>query len=275
MVQRVTSPPVEPTDGNEPKGPKYADLQSLGRAMAILEAVAETPMRPTDIAERLGLKWATAYRSIKYLREQGFLAREARGGKYRIGPRLYYVGSSYVRDLPLLEASRSYMKEAVDRTGTAAQLVERQGDNSVVLFAIESQTILLPQATIGYHFPLHCGSKGHVLLAHTSPAFIDRFLAAPLRSFTPHTITDPQELRRRLDEVRDQGFAETVRDIRPTTASVAAPIRDVNGVVTAAITLITSASTFEEHRARLIEIVVEIAQTVSQADIWSATSSER
>jgi DNA-binding IclR family transcriptional regulator len=234
--------------------------------MAILEAVAEEPMRPKGIAQKLGLKWTTAYRSITYLREHGFLTRDDATGLYRIGPRLYFVGSSYVRDLQIVEASRAYLKAAVEATGAAAQLVERHGDKSVVLFAVEAQTILVPQATTGFHFPLHCGSKGHVLLAHASPDFIDHYLEAPLERLTPYTITDSDALRARLDEVRRRGFAMTERDIRPTSASVAAPIWDAAGRVHAAVTLITNVTELERQQAKLIEILVDVAHALSKGE---------
>ena len=69
----------------------YAALQGVGRALLVLEAVAEKPMRSKEVAERLGLKWTTAHRTLTHLLEQRYLRRDDASGLYSIGPRLYYL----------------------------------------------------------------------------------------------------------------------------------------------------------------------------------------
>jgi hypothetical protein len=44
----------------------YASLPTLDRALLMLEAVAEQPMR----AKQLGLKWTTVHRTLAHLRER-------------------------------------------------------------------------------------------------------------------------------------------------------------------------------------------------------------
>ena len=88
----------------------YATLQGVGRAIEVLEAVAERPMRAKEIAETLGLKWTTAYRTITYLYEHRYLRRDDASGVHSIGPRLYYLGQSYLLDNPLLAAGAQTLR---------------------------------------------------------------------------------------------------------------------------------------------------------------------
>src|SRR5688572_10304763 len=99
-------------------------MQGLDRSLMILERLSERPMRPKELAESLGLKWTTAYRTITFLTSKGFLARDERTGIYSVGPRAFYVGSSYLANIPVVQASRGYLRLAADETGSAAQLVE-------------------------------------------------------------------------------------------------------------------------------------------------------
>jgi transcriptional regulator of acetoin/glycerol metabolism len=48
----------------------YTSLQTLDRAMLMLEALAEQPMRAKQLATQLGLEWTTLHRTLAHLRER-------------------------------------------------------------------------------------------------------------------------------------------------------------------------------------------------------------
>ena len=249
---------VEATDSRSRR--QYADLQGLGRAMAILEELADRPMRAKELVEALGIKWTTAYRTLAFLCDNGFLHRDEATGIYYIGSRLYSIGSSYLASLPIIQAARPYLKAAVDGTGTAGQLVQRDRYRSVALLALEAPTENIAKTAIGFHFPLHCGSKGHVLLAFEDPTFVGEYLLRPLEALTSHTIVDPELLRERLAEVRKRGYAVTRRDVQLHTGSVAAPVQDSSDRVVASLSLITNCADLDEREAKLVDAVLQAAR---------------
>lgn len=263
-----SSRPMSPT-ANTPSDNsrrRYAELQGLGRSMAILEALADRPMRAKELSDALGVKWTTAYRALAYLVDNGYLKRDEATGVYYIGSRLYYIGSSYVANLPILQVSRPYLKAAAEETGGTAQLCERDGFRSVVLSVFEAKSEYIPKTTIGYHFPLHCGSKGQVLLAYAGDALIEEYLARPLEMLTPHTLADPVRLRERLATIRAEEYAVTARDVQVSTGSVAAPVRDAQGNVIASVCLIVTYAELEQ--AKLVDVVVGTARSISQLMGW-------
>jgi DNA-binding IclR family transcriptional regulator len=252
----------------EAPGPRpYAALEGLDRAMLILEALADQPMRAKAVAERLGLSWTTAHRTLTYLRERGYIQRDPTG-TYFVGSRLYYIGSAYVEHLPVLQAARAYLKPIADETGTTVQLVERNGYRSLNLMVFEPRSEYIPKTTIGHHFPLHCGAKGLVLLAYAEPEFIDDYLRQPLVALTPFTVTDPRALRQRLETIRRYGYAVTERDVQLSTAAVAAPVRDATGAVIASVTLIATHAQFAGVRDRLVDVVLLATRSISQLMGW-------
>jgi DNA-binding IclR family transcriptional regulator len=253
----------------------YATLQGVGRAMAVLEELAEHPMTATDLMTTMGLKWATGYRTLAYLEDNGFLRRDNATGIYYVGPRLYHIGSSYGANLPIIQAARPYLKTAVDQTSATAQLVERDGFRSIALMVFEPRSEYIPRTAIGYHQPLHCGSRGQVLLAHEDPGFVEQYLARPLEAFTPHTVTDPDELREILVRIREQGYAVTKRDVQLFTASVASPVRDASGTVIASITLIVNYSEIGGKEPHLANVAAEVAQSISLVMGWRPMAVER
>jgi DNA-binding IclR family transcriptional regulator len=92
-------------------------------------------------------------------------------------------------------------------------------------------------ATIGERFPLHAGAASKVLLANMPDAARTACLAAPLRPYSARTITDPELLRRELARIRQHGWAEDRGEFSVSVRAVAAPVRDGQGNVVAAVSL--------------------------------------
>lgn len=247
---------------------KPSGLQGVDRALAILELLADAPMRAKDIADALDLKWSTAHRTLVHLRETGCLVRDEATGLYHIGPRIYFIGSSYIATLPLVTAARAYLRAAVRQTGTVAQVAGVYDRYSMNLLIVESEEILVERSSINFHFPLHCGSKGQVLLAFASDEFVDSYLKGPLEPLTRRTVTDPDELRSRLGSIRERDYALTKGDVQLSTGSVAAPIRDAAGNVIASVTLIANYGEFDEKVTALIDAVMNTARSISLQLGW-------
>jgi DNA-binding IclR family transcriptional regulator len=246
-------------------------LQGVGRALDILECVAEGGMTATELVEELGIKWATAHRALTYLWERGYLERDDATGVYSIGPRVYAIGSSYVAQLPLVQVARAHLPSAVEQSGATAQLVTRGGNRSVVLSVFEPRNDPVAQTSIGFNWPLNCSSKGHVLLAYEDAAFVEEFLSAPLPALTPHSITDPNELRKVLDCVRERGYAVTARDTRMFSGSVSAPVRGARGNVVACVCLIVPAAELKKRMSGLVETATRTADSISLMIGWRPT----
>lgn len=252
---------------------KYTDLQGLGRAVSILDAIAERPRRPKELADALGLKWTTAYRTLSFLREAGYVHRDEATGVYSIGTRLHSIGTAYLATHPLVQAARAPLRSTADESATTVQFVERDGDRTVVLFAAEPRHETIPKATPGFHFPLHCGSKGHVLLAFAPDAEQRAYLSQPLAPMTSESITDADFLAERLALVREQGYAATRRDVQLSTGSVAAPVRDAAGTVRWCVCLVTGLGDLDEREGVLVEIALHTAQSLAMLSGWRPAAS--
>lgn len=186
----------------------------------------------------LDLPWATVHRTIVQLEKAQFLRRDPETNRYEIGSRLWYIGSAYLSNHRVLKAAMPYLARLEAVEGIAMQVVERIGWQSVAVYSHQRVDEDITKAHYGYHFPLHCGSKGLVLLANADTAFQDSYLKRTLERLTSETITDPIILRERLAKVRDAGIALTVADVQPFTGSMAAPIRDGSGKVIACVSFV-------------------------------------
>lgn len=209
--------------------------QGLERSFAVLDLIAARPCRVVDVMRDMGLPWATAHRTVKKLEKAQFLMLNPETSHYEIGPRMWHLGSAYLANNKMLKAAISYLAKDRDIRGVDVQVVERIGSYSVVIHAEKRQVQEISKAQYGYHIPLHAGSKGLVLLANESDAFISAYLAQPLEPLTATTVTDPAALRDLLSEVRTSGFSQTEGDVQAFTGSIAAPVFGAKGAVVGCI----------------------------------------
>lgn len=254
--------------------PRYRDVKGLKRATEIMHMLAERPMRASEITKVLGTPWATIYRTVSRLTDDGLLQKDP-SGEYRIGPMLWMLASAYVRDHPVLTVALPHLEALLPQVHGMLKLCERIDGYAVTLFAQQNtQGEMIRRYRDPYRLPLHCASFGHVFLAHAAPEFVDEYLSHPLARLTARTITDPEMLRDRLDEVRESGYAVTEEDVQMLVGSVGAPAFDREGKVVAAVAAIMSLSAM--HSPGLLErhvsLVTGIATTVSESIGWGPST---
>ena len=265
-----TCPPIRGAERTaaSAQAKKYTDLQGLGRAVALLDAIAEQPRRAKELADDLDLKWTTAYRTLAFLRDSDYVRHDESTGMYSIGTRLHSIGTSYLATHPLVQAARATLRNTADESRATVQLVERDRDYSVVLSAAEPRRQVIPKATPGFRFPLHCGSKGHVLLAFASASDRARYMADGLAPMTVESLTDARALADRLEQVRHDGYAVTRRDVQLSTGSVAAPVRDADDEVRWGVCLVTGVTDLDEREEALVETALHTAQSLAVLAGW-------
>jgi DNA-binding IclR family transcriptional regulator len=237
----------------------------MARSFAVLEFLASSPGRVVDVTRGLGLPWATVHRTIIQLEKAGFLQRDEKTSQYQIGPRLWHIGSSYLANHRVLRAAMPYLAQMQEAEGIVIQITERIGNLAVAVYSAQRLAEDITKAHYGYHFPLHCGSKGQVLLAYEDPAFIDAYLRRDLERLTSETITDPAVLRAELAKIRQAGMALTVADVQPFTGSMSAPIRDGSGKVVASLCFIFRKVLLrnEKRREELQDQLMHMAHSIS------------
>lgn len=225
------------TPGDERVGTAAGPL--VARVARVLAAFDDEhrSLSLSDTARRCGLPLTTTFRLVRSLSAVGYLEREP-GGDYHIGLRLWEVASFAPRGLGLREVALPFMEDLFQVTRHNVQLAVRDGGESVYLERIAGSRAVPVLTRVGGRFPLHPTGVGRVLLAWAPPEVVEQVLSRPLERFTPFTATDPDVIRRELADVRSRGYAVNDRQVTIDSLSVAAPIRQPDGAVTAALSVV-------------------------------------
>ncbi len=148
------------------------------------------------------------------------------------------VGDPPPRGRALRQAALPYLEDLYEATHENVQLAVRDGSEVVYTEWLSGHSAVGVRIRVGARWPLHVTGVGLVLLAHCGAESQEAYCAAPLVSYTDHTITDPARLRRVLAEVRRTGVAVSERQVTDDALSVAAPVRGAGGAVVAAVSVV-------------------------------------
>jgi len=220
-------------------------LKSVKRAIDILSLFTsgESEIGISQIASELGMNKSTVARVIYSLEHQGMLAKSTSSRKYRLGGMVLELAGALIAKMDLRSIALPYMRELHNKTNETISIYVLEHDYRVCIERIESSLGARHVITIGDRGPLHAGASGKILLAFLPRERRDELLAElRLVSFTPHTITDKEKLRRELEEIRHRGVAVSIEERFELCASVSAPIRNYMGDVVAALSVSTLAS---------------------------------
>jgi IclR family pca regulon transcriptional regulator len=205
-------------------------LQSLERGMAVIQVFSrEHPaLTLSEVARLTGITRATARRILLTLEELGHVRSDGR--LFSLTPRVLSLGWAYLSSLNLWEIAQPLMEDLVEETHESCSAATLDLPDIVYVARVPTRRIMTIALGVGTRLPAHATSMGRVLLADLPASELDPFLASTkLERFTDLTITDPDELRSTLAEVREQGWAMVDEELEVGLRSVAAPIRSADG----------------------------------------------
>jgi IclR family acetate operon transcriptional repressor len=213
-------------------------VQSVSRAVRALELIAqEGELGVTDLGRGLGVHKATASRLAATLAAGGLIERDPVTDRYRLGFGLIRLVGAAMASIDLVRTAHPVLQELADRTHETVNIGVLSGDGVVYVDQVSSAHLVGSTNWVGRRTPLHSSSSGKVFLAHMPEAERQQILARPLEALTPRTVTDPARLRRQLEEVRVRGYATIQDELEKGLNAVAAPVRQANGDVVAAVSV--------------------------------------
>lgn len=241
-------------------------VRSVVKITSLFEALAkQDEMGLTEISKSIRVHKSTAYRFLTSLKELGYVKQNPETEKYSLSLRLFEVGAEVLARLNEREEARPVMKRLAEQTEETIHLGMLDQDEVVYIDKIDSPQTLRMYSQIGRRSPAYCTGIGKVLLAWAPPEITNRLLGkGTLYRFTEHTIIEPYLLKERLHHIREHGYGEDNEEHEAGICCVAAPIRDMRGEVTAAISIAMPKLRFQTERlAYLRKLVIEATREIS------------
>lgn len=253
------------------EGKQQGGVQSLERVFGLMELMAseQRAWTLTELTERSGLHKSTVHRLLSALAARGYVRQEDRGGRYRLGIRLFELGARAIGAVDLLENARLPMELLSRQTNESIHLVVPDGADIVYVHKVDaSDNAIRMASSVGMRRPMYCTAVGKSMLALLQDDQVRQLWeASTIVSYTAHTITSLNLLLAELSEIRKIGYALDNEENEPGVRCIGTAIADFTGYPAAAISVSAPLSRMSDERiqeisGRLLEARDRIAATL-------------
>ena len=248
------------------KRPEPTRLSSVAMAVRLLKSFSEgeAEIGVTSLSRRLGVAKSTVYRLASTLVSEGLLEQNPETEKYRLGMSLFGLGALVRQRMNVATDARPFLFHLREATGETVHLAILEGPDIVFVLNLESNHAIRMRADLGARKPAFCTAEGRAMLAFQPQDVVNDVLGRRLVARTPKTIIDVKQIKAALDDVRARGYATEDEQSELGMRSVAAPIRNSNGRVVAAIGLAGPMQRIsDEALATFAPLVADAARTIS------------
>jgi IclR family acetate operon transcriptional repressor len=247
----------------------WKGLQVLG-----LFDAGHTEWTVADLAAATGVPKATAYRLARTMEAGSYLVLDPLTGRYHLGPALValtYLSKSYSE---LGRMARAFLEGLAAGTGETVNLAVEIDGQAVLVDEVRTRLPFKSVIPLGRIIGDTANSNGKVFAAFKPEAERQRIAAAAHQALTEHTIVDPGALLQEFERVRREGIAYDMEERSLGVCAVGAPVRDQEGQVVAAISVIVPKGRFGPNEQKLCAQAIREAAASLSAYLGHSTASE-
>jgi IclR family pca regulon transcriptional regulator len=245
-------------------------VEALAKGLRILALFSEKrpSLRLTEIVSLTGVPMPTAFRLVATLEGEGYLERLP-DGAVRPGAGVLMLGFAALRGLDLVQTSSVILRELFAQTKQTVNLGVLSQDRVVYVARLQSDSVLVTaNITVGSTLPAIVTSMGKVLLASLPDDELRKRIAPSSfsGSWGPNAIRNMASLKQELTVVRERGFAYQDEELVSGLRSIAAPVRQNDGRVVAAVNVAVPAREFsvEQLRKKIREPLIAACTQISR-----------
>lgn len=239
---------------------------SAEKALNILLAFApyNNEMGTTELSVKLGMHKSTTSRLIKLLVATNFLQQNPMTKKYMLGRSAQKIGNATTRSLDsrLLAIAQPCLTELSQQVGESVALELLVGTNVVLAMNVEGPSHIRFNFQQGELLPINVAAGAKVILAHSTPEFLEICLQQKFERFNDNTIVSKEDYRRQLLEIRQTGIAYDRGERYQDTHAIAVPIANSEGPPKVAVVIAGPA--FRLNDQFIMSVITPLRQTADK-----------
>jgi DNA-binding IclR family transcriptional regulator len=244
-------------------------VEAIARAFRVLEAFSTAPQPRSlgELAAATGLSKSAVQRVVHTLHRLGYMEQRPPRG-VAPGRKLLDRSFDYQRSEPLFERAMPVLIDLRQEIGERVDLTVFDDLTMLYVFRLQSRRDTFRAGLGGRRIPTWCSSGGIAVLSRLPLSRVDDILGrSRLVAATPHTVTEPDRIRRRVAEAGRRGYALLLQELQLGIMALAAPVLDPEGHPVAAVHVTASMAdvTEEEAHRRVAPAVIAAARAVGEA----------
>lgn len=223
-------------------------IKSVIKALDLLEILdKEKELGISELSEVLGWDKSTVHRLISTLKLKGYVTQSSITQKYSNSFKLFEMGNNVVEKLGLRRQAQPFLEELLSKTHETVNLAIRDEKYILYIDKIESPATIKVDLSIGKKLPIYCTGLGKAMLAFMEESEVRELLKDEVfHPYTEKTVKNFPQLLEQLSEIRSQGYSIDDEEYVAGLKCIAAPIKNYQQEVVAAISIAVPKYRYEE-----------------------------
>jgi DNA-binding IclR family transcriptional regulator len=245
-------------------------VPSVQRAIQTLEILAVTAEGSSlaDLSKRIAIPKSTLFRILTTLRHNSLVNYDEQRRRFTLGIKLLDWGNVALSRIDIKTVAHPHLLRMALETKQSYYLAILDHYEVIIVDRADTPEIWTMVARLGQRSPVHATASGQVLISDLRPDVLQKIIKrSGLKKYTSRTITSFKELKERLQQVKERGYAIADAEYKPDLCVVAVPIFDHHSRVTAALmAALPHARTISKGKMikELISLLKQEAATISK-----------
>jgi len=236
--------------------PAAGAVKSAARCLDLLElfAIHRDGLTLGEVCSHTGWPKSSTLGLLRTLHARDFLADGRGDYAYRLGPRVAWLGASYLGGINLVQEGLDIVRDVSRACDETVHLAALRGSDVHYLAKEEGTSRMRMVSSVGTAIPAHGAGIGKMLLSSLSGAEFDALypLGKSLPRITANTIVDRDALLAELAAIRDRGFALDDGESTVGLNCIAAPVYDALDQMVAAMSVAVPSPRYTTDRYTLL-----------------------
>lgn len=244
-------------------------IQVAEKLFQVIEVLAENgPMGIMDLSNSLGFHKSTIHRLVASLQFMGYIRQDEESLKYSLSLKFLAIGSKILEQTNMAMLIHPALKRLAEQTGETVHLVQREGTEAVYIDKVESNVSSIRMVSrVGSRVPLYCSGVGKALLAELGDEEVERIWnSSEIRRLTPKTITSFNDLMKRVEDVRRDGYAIDDEENEEGVRCIAVSLHDYHRETVYALSISAPVSRMSDGRlSELKDAVLDFKKEIAKS----------
>jgi IclR family pca regulon transcriptional regulator len=193
-------------------------------------------MSLAQLAVQTKVPKSTMFRILFTLQQNSIVVEDHERKLFTLGMKLLDWGNAALSKIDLKTIAHTHLLTLAHETRESFYLAMLDHDEVILIDHVDTPEIWKMVTRLGHRSPFHCTASGLVLTSDLPSEEVDAMIERQgLRKYTSKTVTTPAKLKRRIEEVKKQGFAIADGEYKTDLCAIAVPVWDHSGQVAASL----------------------------------------
>jgi DNA-binding IclR family transcriptional regulator len=245
-------------------------IQSLVKGLKILESLADSPdgAKVVDISKEFNMPSSNTSIFLQTLAQLGYVIKNPLDKRYYLSEKILHLAE---------RLRHTKYTELIHHAQQPMEKLHQTFNENVILGVLNNYRLKLIDRLQSTHniqivhsdeltFTAHATAGGKAILAYFSESQLESyFKKTEMTRFTERTLTNKEEIREQLQQIRQQHYAVNISEYQEEVMAIASPIFDHQGVVGSIIVQFPTFRHTEQHLEKYAPEIVQAARTISSS----------